>query len=162
MIAATKGSVKLFLGIFDINSIQSEVQAISSAVNGNWGLVNTVNIGNELVNAGTASAGQITAAIGTARAALKTAGYNGPVVTVDTMVAMKNNPSLCTASDFCAINCHAFFDGNVLPDGAGDFVKNWAQQVSGTCLLLFLFLDRRPDSRSKTYCGCIHCQSTPD
>lgn len=30
VIAATHGSVKLFLGIFDINSIQSEVQTISS------------------------------------------------------------------------------------------------------------------------------------
>ena len=130
VIAATKGSVKLFLGIFDIDSIQSEVQTISSAVNGNWAIVNAINVGNELVNSGKASAGQVTAAIGSARSALKAAGYSGPVVTVDTMVAMKNNPSLCTASDFCAINCHAFFDGGVLAEGAGDFVKNWAQQVS--------------------------------
>ena len=130
MVAATKGKAKLFLGIFDINAIQSEVQTISSAFNGNWGLVNTVSVGNELVNSGKASAGQVTAAIGSARSALKAAGYSGPVVTVDTMIAMKNNPTLCTASDFCAINCHAFFDGNVLPEGAGDFVKKWAQQVS--------------------------------
>ena len=130
MVAATKGRVKLFLGIFDISSIQNEVQAISSGINGNWGLVHAVNVGNELVNGGKASAGQVTAAIGSARSALKAAGYSGPVVTVDTMTAMKNNPALCTASDFCAINCHAFFDGNVLPEGAGDFVKGWAQQVS--------------------------------
>lgn len=32
VIAATHGSVKLFLGIFDINSIQSEVQTISSVL----------------------------------------------------------------------------------------------------------------------------------
>lgn len=88
------------------------------------------NRGNELVNSGTASASQVVAAIGTAKAALKSAGYSGPVVTVDTMIAMKANIELCTASDFCAINCHAFFDGNTLPSGAGDFVKNWAQQIS--------------------------------
>jgi len=130
VIAATKGNVKLFLGIFDINSIQNEVQTISSAVKGKWGIVNTVNVGNELVNGGGATAAQVTAAIGTARSALKAVGYSGPVVTVDTMVAMKANPELCTASDFCAINCHAFFDGNTLPSGAGAFVKGWAQQVS--------------------------------
>ena len=130
VIAATKGNIKLFLGIFDIDSIQSEVQQISSAVNGNWGIVNAVNVGNELVNSGKASVGQVTAAIDSARSALKAAGYGGPVVTVDTMIAMKNNPALCTVSDFCAINCHAFFDGNVLAEGAGDFVKNWAQQIS--------------------------------
>jgi exo-beta-1,3-glucanase (GH17 family) len=130
VIAATGGKVSLFLGIFDINSIQSEVQTISSAINGKWSLVNTVSVGNELVNSGAASAGQVTAAIGTAKAALKSAGYSGPVVTVDTMTAIKNNIELCTASDFCAINCHAFFDGNTLPSGAGDFVKNWAEQIS--------------------------------
>ncbi|KAL2045516.1 hypothetical protein N7G274_001944 [Stereocaulon virgatum] len=130
VVAATKGSVHLFLGIFDINSIPSEVSIIKSAVNGNWGIVNTVSVGNELVNSGKASASQVIAAIGTARSALQQAGYNGPVVTVDTMMAMKNNIGLCTASSFCAINCHAFFDGNTLPSGAGEFVKNWAQQIS--------------------------------
>lgn len=130
VIASTKGSVHLFLGIFDINSIPSEVQTIKSAVNGNRGIVNTVSVGNELVNSGTASAPQVIAAIGIARSALQGAGYNGPVVTVDTMIAMKNNIGLCTASNFCAINCHAFFDGNTLPSGAGEFVKNWAQQIS--------------------------------
>lgn len=43
---------------------------------------------------------------------------------------MKDNIELCTASDFCAINCHAFFDGNTLPDEAGTWVKGWAKQIS--------------------------------
>lgn len=130
VIAATKGNVKLFLGIFKIDSLDSEVKAIASAVNGNWGIVNTVSVGNELVNSGGASPAQVTAAIESARSKLKVAGYSGPVVTVDTMVAMKAHPELCKASDFCAINCHAFFDGKTLPAGAGDFVKGWAKQVS--------------------------------
>ena len=130
VIAATHGSVNLLVGIFDINSVQTEVQTISQAVSGNWGLINTVSVGNELVSGGKASVQQVTAAIDNARSALKSAGYNGPVVTVDTMTAMKDNPSLCTSSDYCAINCHAFFDGDTLPSGAGDFVKDWAQKVS--------------------------------
>lgn len=130
VIAATHSSVKLLLGIFDIKSLQSEVQIISSAVNGDWSLVNSVSVGNELVNTGQASASQVVAAIGTAKAALKAAGYNGPIATVDTMMAMKNNIELCTASDFCAINCHAFFDGNTLPEDAGQFVQNWVKQIS--------------------------------
>lgn len=130
VIAATHNSVKLFLGIFNIDSIQSEVQTISSAVNGDWSLVNSISVGNELVDTGKASASQVVAAIGTAKAALKAAGYNGPITTVDTMMAMKNNIELCTASDFCAINCHAFFDGNTLPEDAGQFVMNWVKQIS--------------------------------
>ncbi|CAF9943142.1 MAG: hypothetical protein ALECFALPRED_010696 [Alectoria fallacina] len=135
VIAATHSSVKLLLGIFDINSIQSEVQIISlvwlvSAVNGQWSLVNSVSVGNELVNTGQASASQVVAAIGAAKAALKAAGYNGPIATIDTMMAMRNNIELCTASDFCAINCHAFFDGNTLPEDSGQFVQNWVKQIS--------------------------------
>lgn len=131
VLAATKGKgVSLFLGIFDINQVPSECEKISKAIKGDWHLVNTISVGNELVNNGKASCDQVTAAISQARGALKAAGYTGPVVTVDTMVAMKNNPQLCHASDYCAINCHAFFDGNVLPDGAGDFVKMWVQMVS--------------------------------
>ena len=37
------------------------------------------------MNTGKASASQVVAAIATARAALKAAGYNGPITTVDTM-----------------------------------------------------------------------------
>jgi len=129
VIAAGTG-MKLFIGIFDINSIQSEVQTIVSAVNGDWSLVQTVSVGNELVNSGSASVGAVTAAISTARTLLKAAGYTGPVVTVDTMVAMQANPELCIASDFCAINCHAFFDSNTQASGAGAFVQGWIEKVS--------------------------------
>ena len=37
------------------------------------------------MNTGKASAPQVVAAIATAKAALKAAGYNGPITTVDTM-----------------------------------------------------------------------------
>lgn len=122
--------VTLFVGIFDINKVQGECQTIIDAVKGDWSHINTVSVGNELVNNGGASVGQVTGAIGQARSILKGAGYTGPVVTVDTMVAMKENPELCHASDFCAINCHAFFDGKVPAHEAGKFVLKWAEEVS--------------------------------
>lgn len=122
--------MRLFLGIFDINQIQSECQTIISAVKGDWSVVNTVSVGNELVNDGGASVGQVTGAVGQAKSILKAAGYSGPVVTVDTMMAMKANPELCAASDYCAINCHAFFDGNTPAEKAGEFVSNWVQEIS--------------------------------
>ena len=131
MIEATRGKdISLFLGIFHLDKLEDESKTLISAVNGNWGLVNAVSVGNEVVNSGRGSVGQVTAAIGQVRDILKRAGYSGPVVTVDTMVAVQANPELCHASDFCAINCHAFFDGNVLPDGAGDFVQQWADLIS--------------------------------
>lgn len=130
VLAATQGkNVQIFAGFFDIKDIPNEVQLLATAVNGDWSRINTVSVGNELVNNG-ASAGSVIAAIDQARGLLKTAGYSGPVVTVDTMVAMKANIELCHASDYCAINCHAFFDPHVSAEGAADFVLGWAQQIS--------------------------------
>lgn len=131
VLAVTKDKdITLFVGIFDIHQIRSECQTIIDAVKGDWSKINTVSVGNELVNNGGASVGQITGAIGQVRSTLKGAGYSGPIVTVDTMVAMKANPELCQASDFCAINCHAFFDGKTPAEKSGEFVLNWAQEVS--------------------------------
>ena len=129
VLAATQGSnVQLFLGIFDLSQVQNECQTIASAVKGDWSRINTVSVGNELVNQGTAP-GAITGAIGQARSALKAAGYNGPVVTVDTMMAMANHPEICKASDYCAINCHAFFDGKTPAEKSGEFVKGWVDKI---------------------------------
>ena len=128
--AATQGkNTKIFQGIFDITQIPNEVKIISSAVNGDWSLINTVNVGNELVQGGT-DPNAVISAIGTARSALSSAGYNGPVVAVDTMVAMNNTIGLCKASDYCAINCHPFFDTHTAANGAGDFVQMWVDSIS--------------------------------
>ena len=128
--AITGRGISLFLGIFDLTKLSDECKDIVDAAKDNWSIIKTVSVGNELVNNGKASVGEVTAAIQLVRSTLKASGYNGPVVTVDTMIAMKANPELCHASDFCAINCHAFFDGNVYAESAGHFVRDWAQKVS--------------------------------
>ena len=58
VIKATKGSVSIFAGIADIKDIENDIATLASAVNGNWTLINTVSVGNELVNANKASADQ--------------------------------------------------------------------------------------------------------
>ncbi|KAG8529283.1 uncharacterized protein KY384_005918 [Bacidia gigantensis] len=130
VVQAVKGSIKIFAGIYNIDKIQDEVNTIASGIGGNWGAIKAVSVGNELVNSGVASVEKVTAALATARQALKSQGYTGPVAIVDTMVALKANPKLCQLSDFCGINCHAFFDGNVQPAGAGQFVTDWANEIS--------------------------------
>lgn len=127
--AAQAKGMKVFLGIINISNVQGDLNSMISQVNGNWADVDTVAIGNELVNQGLASASDVVNAIGTAKGILKGAGYTGSVVTVDTFNAMISNPSLCQASDYCAANCHAFFDPNTSADQAGDFVYKQAQLV---------------------------------
>jgi exo-beta-1,3-glucanase (GH17 family) len=116
--------MKLFAGIFDLSTLSSEVATIVSAANGDWSSFDTISVGNELVNSGTASASAVVADIGTARTLLKAAGYTGKVVTVDTLVAARANPSLCDASDYCAVNCHPFFDGSYAATDSGKFLQD--------------------------------------
>ena len=61
------------------------------------------------------------------------AGYTGPVVAVDTFIAILNNPSLCSASDYVAANAHAYFDGNVAASGAGAWVAEQGHNLAATC-----------------------------
>lgn len=120
--AAKANNVKLFAGIYDINALEAEISLIVEAANGDWSSFDTISVGNELVNEGAASPSAVVAAIGTARSLLKGHGYSGKVVTVDTLVATRSNPSLCDNSDYCAVNSHPFYDGTVDAKGAGDFL----------------------------------------
>ncbi|KAJ0168990.1 Cell surface mannoprotein MP65 [Colletotrichum tanaceti] len=127
--AAKNAGVKLFLGIFDINSIPTQIATIVSAVGSDWSLIDTVSVGNELVNNGKATAQQMVTAVGQTRQLLRAAGYTGPVVTVDTFVAVLANPSLCDVSDYCAMNIHPFFDSSTAAKDAGAFITRIVGEV---------------------------------
>lgn len=129
--AAQKYGNKLFVGIFDIgrSDIDEAVRDIAQAVDGDWDVVDTVSIGNERVNNGQATAEEAVSAVKYARSQLREAGYEGPVVTVDTFVAVMDHPELCDASDYCAVNIHPFFDGNVDASGAGPFISSMTDVV---------------------------------
>ncbi|KAK6851935.1 Cell surface mannoprotein MP65 [Apiospora arundinis] len=129
--AAKKYGNKLMLGIFDINSIPQAVSAMAAGVNNDWSIVDTVSVGNELVNNGGAQVGQMLGAIDQTRSALRAKGYQGPVVTVDTFVAVLAHPELCDASDYCAVNVHPFFDPNTPSANAGNFITSTVGQIRG-------------------------------
>lgn len=135
VLAAKSKSQKVFAGIYDVSNIESGIESLASAVksSGSWDDIYTVSIGNELVNGGQATASQIAQYVATGRSALKAAGYSGPVVSVDTFIAIINNPELCEHSDYIAANAHAFFDGNVDAEGAGEWVLQQIQRVSSAC-----------------------------
>lgn len=126
---------KLFLGIYFVDAIEAGISQIASAIEsyGSWDDVYTVSIGNELVNSGEASVSQIAQYVKTGRSALTSAGYSGPVVSVDTHVATINNPGLCEISDYVAINAHAYFDYNTEASGAGDWLLLQIQRVWTAC-----------------------------
>ncbi|KAM5341654.1 hypothetical protein ACJ41O_014685 [Fusarium nematophilum] len=126
---AKANNMKVFLGIWDINSVAQEASKIIDAVGGDWDLVHTISVGNELVNNGAASPANVLGAVKQARQILRAAGYQGPVVTVDTFVAAGAHPELCAQSDYCAINAHAFFDPTITADQAGAWLTQTIQDL---------------------------------
>lgn len=133
--AARQRKMQVFAGIYDLTNFPASLSPFSEAATGpdgkeDWSVYHTIAIGNELVNGGTNSPGEVTKAVNQARTILRGQGYKGPVVTVDTFSILLKHPELCLASDYCAANCHAFFDATQQPHNAGPYVLEQAHSVS--------------------------------
>lgn len=120
--AAKRIGVKVFYGIWDLDAVEEEAKEIAAGVNGDWEIVDSISVGNELVNNGEATPDQVVSAVKQARAILRKEGFEGPVVAVDTFIATEEHPQLCEMSDYCAINAHAFFDGTISAEEAGPWL----------------------------------------
>ncbi|KAG7150022.1 Cell surface mannoprotein MP65 like [Verticillium longisporum] len=72
--AAKKAGLKLFLGIFELAGIDQQVASIVEAVGEDWSIVDTVSVGNELVNKKAATPSQIVSAMSQTRSLLRDAG----------------------------------------------------------------------------------------
>jgi len=134
--AAKSKDWKVFAGLFNIKDVDSQVAQLKTAVEknagGDWSIIETVSVGNEGVNNGQYSVSDVKAAVDATKSALPS-DYKGHVVTVDTFIAVINNPELCSVGDYTAVNCHAFFDGGVTADKSGQWVLEQAQRVSEAC-----------------------------
>jgi exo-beta-1,3-glucanase (GH17 family) len=122
--------MRVFAGIYDLSHIDGDLQTLIAAAAGDWAIFHTVSIGNELVNKGENTPAEVIGAVNGARQSLRAAGYDGPVVTVDTFNKLIEHPDLCAASDYCAANCHAFFDATQTAETAGPYVAEQARLVS--------------------------------
>lgn len=127
--AARQNDMQVFAGLYNIDDIETDLQKIIDAADGDWSTFHTVSIGNELVNRGSKTPGEVVGTVISARRILRQAGYEGPVVTVDTFNQIIAHPELCDESDYCAANCHAFFDSNQTPENAGPYVLEQARHV---------------------------------
>lgn len=136
VLSAMGSNQKLFLGVWNIDSPQGELQDIVSAIkqsSSGWNVVHTIAIGNERVNAGAASVAQVQQAVDISKKYLKSQGYNGPIVTVDTLVAYVGNPQLCEMSDYLAVNSHPYWDGGVQPENSGQWLLQQIAHLQSVC-----------------------------
>ncbi|PYI30673.1 glycoside hydrolase, partial [Aspergillus indologenus CBS 114.80] len=121
--AAREPGLRVVAGLADLTHVADDLARIIDAAADDWRPIHTVAIGNELLHSGRNTAAEIVGAVQAARATLRGAGYDGPVVAVDTVAALLAHPGVCAVSDYCAANCHAFFDEDVEAEGAGAFVR---------------------------------------
>ncbi|KAJ5172895.1 hypothetical protein N7492_005488 [Penicillium capsulatum] len=133
--AARQHKMQVFAGIYDLTDFPNSLKPFSEAAtlpsgDKDWSIFHTIAIGNELVNGGHNSPGEVTDAVNKARPILREQGYKGPVVTVDTFSQLLQHPELCHVSDYCAANCHAFFDATQQPHHAGPYALEQAHSVS--------------------------------
>ncbi|KAI5817508.1 glycoside hydrolase superfamily [Pyronema omphalodes] len=131
--AGKQYGAQVFAGIWNVDKAASELDTLIKAVDGQWDSVHTVAIGNEVVNFGRMNADGFAGLINNSRKTLRAAGWNGPVVGVDTFVAIMSNPQICEASDYVAANCHSFFDGNIDAAGTGTFLNNMKAEMAKKC-----------------------------
>ncbi|KAJ5929492.1 Cell surface mannoprotein MP65 [Penicillium verhagenii] len=133
--AARLHNMQVFAGIYDLTDFPTSLNAFKDAANKedgtqDWSVFHTIAVGNELVNGGRSTPAEVSGAITQARTFLRAQGYNGPVVTVDTFSVLLKHPELCHASDYCAANCHAFFDATQQPHNAGPYALEQMHAVS--------------------------------
>lgn len=121
------------VGIYEVDKLSQQVDLLSKIVKGNWQGIHTVSIGNEFILAGKKNAQQMVDLTRQARQLLRAKGYKGYVVSVNVFYEVLQNPLLCQEQDYIAVNAHPYFDGNVLPENAGAFLKEMRKQVSAKC-----------------------------
>lgn len=138
--AAQRRNIQVFAGLFDITDFPHSLDTIIDAAHiispnpenpeEGWKTFHTITIGNELIQKHAATIPQVVDSIHTARSILRDAGYKGPVVTVDTYSVLLAHPELCEVSDYCATNCHVFFDATQTAQDAGGYARDVARRIS--------------------------------
>jgi exo-beta-1,3-glucanase (GH17 family) len=130
--------------VYNLSTANSDAYTIISAMDGDWSKVITISVGNEPVNDGIASVSTVVGTTSSVRTQLRayylnfpllirSAGYSGPVVAVDTFIAILDNPGLCDASDYIAANAHPFFDGGVTASEAGTWLSEQSSKLASLC-----------------------------
>jgi exo-beta-1,3-glucanase (GH17 family) len=158
MLNSINSNQKIFAGLFYLDSLQTDIQTLASQITSStrgWDSIYAISIGNEWINSNTYDINTVIGAISTGRSLLKQQGYNGLVVTVDTVPAYQNNPSLCTASDFVAVNQHAFWNGAIEPENSGQFIQNSITEMENLCNKDVLICETGWPTQGQTYGTCV-------
>ncbi|KAG7726053.1 hypothetical protein KL948_004788 [Ogataea haglerorum] len=142
-ICAKKG-IKVDQGFYissaGVDSIDDAVTELIKAVQDpssgfDWDLFSFFSVGNEVVNNGYATVGDLINKIKSVKSQLQSGGYTGKITTAEPPSTYQNNPDLCTSStiDFVGVNAHAYFDQYITAADAGTFLTNQVKVTQQAC-----------------------------
>ena len=135
MQAAKQHGMQVMAAVYNISEVAMEIQRIITDVNGDWDMIHTVDVGNEVINKKEATVNDVATAVQTARNLLKRAGYKGCVVAIDVFDTYLSSQyqQLCEISDYVAANAHGYFSGTFPGSGDGTWLSSIHDQVKQAC-----------------------------
>ncbi|KAI3397884.1 hypothetical protein diail_10285 [Diaporthe ilicicola] len=138
--AVKKYGLKMIVGIFiseygcanGTPDVDTQISALKEW--GQWDIVELMAVGNEALYNGYCTAQQLVDLISHVKGELTE--YTGPYTTTDIVGAWQEEEVqalVCDAIDVVAANVHSYFNADVLPIDAGDFVKGQIEIVEKAC-----------------------------
>jgi len=139
--AAISNGLRIIQGFYfntaAVSSIDTQVSSFITwgKSNGNWAHVEMVFVGNEVVLSNLMPASLLVPKIASVGAQLRSAGYGGPVGTVDVVGTYQSNPALCTSSavGVVGVNAHPYFNSYGSAPQSGSFVQSQIQAAKQAC-----------------------------
>ncbi|ROT39711.1 glycoside hydrolase [Sodiomyces alkalinus F11] len=130
--AAEKYGLHLIIGIFVKDTCDPNARDIKEQVNAivewaNWAITDLVVVGNECIFQGRCDAASLKQLIVSVKEALNGAGYTGPYTTAETLNVWEQPQvasALCSVIDIVGGQVHPYFNADVSPSEAGQFVQN--------------------------------------
>ncbi|KAL2870095.1 putative cell wall glucanase (Scw11) [Aspergillus lucknowensis] len=135
--AAKAHGLKLILGVYvDKNTgLKAARPQFDEIANwGQWGLVDLIAVGNELINQQVTDAATLAGFVSDAKSTFQAAGYTGKVTTAETMDNwLANKATLCPVVDILGANLHPFFNPSFTASQAGELVSNQIRDLKHVC-----------------------------
>ena len=138
--AAEKHGIRMIIGVFvkasgcsyDVPEIKEQVDAIAKW--GKWDVVDLFVVGNEAVMNNYCSASQLRELIKVVKT--KCSSYTGPYTIAETLNIWQRSDvssAICDVIDYTGANIHPYFNPEVAPSKAGDFVKGQLDLLDKIC-----------------------------
>ncbi|KAM5356219.1 hypothetical protein ACJ41O_002865 [Fusarium nematophilum] len=138
--ACKKHGVDMIIGVFvkgsgcsyETPDIKEQIDAIAEWAQ--WDIVKLFVVGNEAIMNGFCSASELRELIKVVKS--KCSGYTGPYTIAETLNIWEQpevQSAICDVVDVTGANIHPYFNSEVTPSSAGEFVSGQLEILSGIC-----------------------------